>query len=261
MGNEESENIEFSYDDNINQFINIRDRFLGSIKNPERRNSILAKAAANGLTLSEDNINKIQALLIPSTLDTLSSIASQNPFNEIATTLLVLIEALEKEKPIKVQSNITMLSSIICNQVNIKLLRAFFDDLLASSHHIYYEHLGFVENKEDYYSREEVEKIIDYNNSLPSIAKDYIKEQSLPYFVTSLVEAYKEIGVFDDTTKYLRTNEAVFIYDVLEGLGALPIILDEYSDNIYSEPSNQIKYQRIKEYLRTIERRDSKARE
>lgn len=91
-----------------------------------------------------------------------------------------------------------------------------------------------------HYTQEELERIITYEKEQLENSKDSkIKFADRVRFV---IAEYRFYRIFDTSTPLIRTREAIFMYDVM---CLLKIIEDD------GTMSNQEKYQKIKEYIRS----------
>jgi len=90
------------------------------------------------------------------------------------------------------------------------------------------------------YTIDEITRIIQLENRVQKGLSLY-KKRWISIRISPVVEHFKKTGIFDNSKKTIKTNEACFLYDVLDLLGA---IRGDISAN------NNEKYQFIKKELK-----------
>ena len=97
-----------------------------------------------------------------------------------------------------------------------------------------------IKNYTEPYSETELSQIIEYEKEkIQNIEKS--SKNRLAFKIQRIVDHYREEHIFDTTKKTIATNEACFLYDALDVLGAIQA---DQSAN------NQDKYEYIKKELR-----------
>lgn len=95
-------------------------------------------------------------------------------------------------------------------------------------------------NYTELYSETELSQIIEYEKEkIQNVEKS--SKNRLAFKIQCIVDHYREEHIFDSTKKTIATNEACFLYDALDVLGAIQA---DQSAN------NQDKYEFIKKELR-----------
>jgi len=211
---------------------------------------IISLAKDNGIELTEEASCLFVFLRTPAVFQDFANNEQYKIIYELAMLLLTLIDANEKGGFLKVSSGNT--SCKIQENRLIKHLRAKIDEELSFWHTQFINALGFPEkNLCPLYSEEQVTKIANSIQKNVNKGKLVVKDLSLPFVIDYIVSQFKAKGVFDKNSKYLKTDEAVFIYDVL---GLFDVLPKKWRDD-EAILNDKDKYQKIKEYLRTIEKR------
>ncbi|MBB4037673.1 hypothetical protein GGR21_003594 [Dysgonomonas hofstadii] len=217
----------------------------------DNQQHILSLAKDSGIVLTEEAACLFVFLRTPATFKNLADNEEIKNRYELAVLLLTLIEASKEKNYLRISSG--NISHKIQQEKLIKHLRAKIDMELSFWHTSYMTTLEFpAKNLCPLYSEEQVTKIANLSQKIIHKGIPVYKDLSLPFVIDYIVSQLKARDIFDKNSKYLKTNEASFMFDMLNLFGVMPKGLHENEDNILN---NQEKFQKIKEFLRTIERR------
>jgi len=177
---------------------------------------------------------------------------------EIAELIRLLSESIDAGSELKISTTIKGIRKDVClnNYSSIKRdLWLFANTFLEYTQDGLYQFEFDIPFKEDLqdgddfylakaytepYSQTELSQIIEYEKEkIQNIEKS--SKNRLAFKIQRLVEHYREEHIFDSTMKTIATNEACFLYDSLDVLGAIQA---DRSAN------NQDKYEFIKKELR-----------
>jgi len=208
---------------------------------------IFSQATANGIQLDGEDICYLVFLRTANNFKEFSEHWSNGYIYEISQLLLTILDSIQKKTTLKISSS--RYSAELQKTQSLEFLRMNLDAEISLLHPTFVQQLGLPAKKETLYSIEQVDMIAEYLRMGINRSKLVSKDLSLPFVIQYIVSQFKARGVFNKDSKYLKTNEAVFIYDMLEFFDVMPKRLEDMT------LSNQEKYQKIKEFLRTIEKR------
>ncbi|MDL2303589.1 hypothetical protein LJC28_04260 [Dysgonomonas sp. OttesenSCG-928-D17] len=208
------------------------------------------------IDLTDEAYDMLDFLFVPSIYGAQVERSSDSWELELAQMLLISLETQERHSSIRVMSSDINNSVTINNQGNLRLIHVRINEELLIAYPTYEDILGFPPlTGRTLYTKEQLEKIIKYEKRRNEKERKLNRLTSLPYAIDSVVSGFKVMEVFDNNIKSLKTNEAVFLYDILYKFELIELERGINGEPVESSLNNQGKFQKIKEYLRTIEKR------
>lgn len=207
------------------------------------------------------HISRLNIFDATSKLEVIISDINPNSYRdkyEIAELIRLLTDSIEAESDLKISTTIKGIRKEVCLNSNSSIipdLWFFVNTFLDYTQDGIYQFEFDIPFKEDLqdrddcylskaytepYSKTELSQIIEYEKMK---IQNYEKSSKnmLAFKIQRIVEHYREEHIFDSTKKTIATNEACFLYDVMNLLGAIQA---DQSAN------NQDKYEFIKKELR-----------